>query len=47
MFLKLGYMHGLWMLQSRKGTRVLVRYETWLRPDAQIEAHMEIVGAGY
>jgi PAS domain S-box-containing protein len=47
MFARLGYMHGLWMLVTRKGTRILVRYESWLRPDSYIEGHMEIVGAGY
>jgi PAS domain S-box-containing protein len=47
LFQKLGYMHGLWMFVSRKGTRVLVRYEAWLRPDSYIEGHMEVVGAGY
>src|SRR5437016_8207227 len=44
---KLGYMHGLWMLVGREGTRILVRYESWLRPDSYIEGHMEVVGAGY
>ena len=47
LFEKLGYMHGMWMLVSREGTRILVRYEAWLRPDSSIEGHMEVVGAGY
>ena len=47
LFEKLGYMHGLWMLVNREGTRILVRYEAWLRPDSYIEGHMEVVGAGY
>jgi PAS domain-containing protein len=47
MFARLGYMRGLWMLVTCKGTRILVRYECWLRPDCYIEGHMEIVGAGY
>src|SRR5882757_5415469 len=47
MFAKLGYMHGLWMLVSRQGTRILVRYECWIRSDDLIEAHMEVLGAGY
>jgi len=46
-FQKAGYMHGMWMLVSREGTRILVRYEAWLRPDSYIEGHMEVVGAGY
>ena len=47
LFARQGYMHGLWMLVSREGTRILVRYEAWLRPDSYIEGHMEVVGAGY
>jgi hypothetical protein len=47
LFQELGYMHGLWLLVSREGTRILVRYEAWLRPDSYIEGHMEVVGAGY
>ncbi len=47
LFQKLGYMHGMWMIVSREGTRILVRYESWLRPDSYIEGHMEVVGAGY
>jgi PAS domain S-box-containing protein len=43
MFKKLGYMHGLWVLVHRTGTHILVRYEAWLRPDACIEANMELV----
>ena len=45
--LRLGYLHGLWMLVSREGTWILVRYHSWLRPDSCIEGHMEVVGAGY
>jgi|HubBroStandDraft_1064217.scaffolds.fasta_scaffold01108_15 PAS domain S-box-containing protein len=47
LFAELGYMHGLWMLASRRGTHVLVRYESWIRPDSYIEAHMEAIGAGF
>ena len=47
LFQKLGYMHGMWMLVSREGTRILVRYESRLRPDSYIEGRMEVVGAGY
>jgi PAS domain S-box-containing protein len=32
LFQKLGYMHGLWMLVSREGTRILVRYEAGFDP---------------
>jgi PAS domain S-box-containing protein len=47
LFSRLGYMEGLWMLVTRQGTSVLVRYESWIRPDSYIEGHMELVGAGY
>ena len=47
LFEKLGYMHGMWMLVSREGTRILIRYESWLRSDDLIEAHMEVLGVGY
>jgi PAS domain S-box-containing protein len=47
LFQELGYMHGMWMLVTREGTRILVRYESWLRPDSYIEGHMEVVGAGH
>jgi PAS domain S-box-containing protein len=46
LFAKLGYMHGLWVLVSREGTHILVRYEAWLRPDSYVEGHMEVVGVG-
>lgn len=47
LFARQGYMHGLWMLSSRRDTRILVRYESWIRPDSYIEWRMEIVGVGY
>jgi PAS domain S-box-containing protein len=47
LFSRLRYMHGLWMLLSRNGARILVRYESWLRPDSLIEGNMEVIGAGY
>ena len=46
LFCQLEYMHGLWMLVARSGARILVRYESWLRPDRLIEAHMQMVPAG-
>ena len=47
LFMRLRYMHGLWMLVSRNGARILVRYESWLRPDALIQGNVEVIGAGY
>ena len=43
MFKELGYMHGLWMLISRTGERILIRYEVWLRPDSLVESNIEVV----
>jgi PAS domain S-box-containing protein len=43
LFVKNGYMHGLWMLVHRRGTHILVRYEAWMRPDCQIQSNMELV----
>jgi PAS domain-containing protein len=43
MFSKLGYMHGLWMLNHRTGHRILIRYEAWLRPDKNIQSNIEVV----
>jgi hypothetical protein len=47
LFAKNGYMHGLWMLVHRTGARILVRYESWVRPDCQIQSNMELVGGSY
>jgi PAS domain S-box-containing protein len=47
LFSRLRYMHGMWMLVSRSGARILVRYESWLRPDSLIQGNMEVVAAGY
>jgi PAS domain S-box-containing protein len=43
LFKKLGYMQGLWMLVHRTGERILIRYESWLRPDSFIETNIEVV----
>jgi PAS domain S-box-containing protein len=47
LFIEEGYMHGLWMLVHHTGTRILVRYESWLRQDGLIEGNMELVGTGF
>jgi PAS domain S-box-containing protein len=45
LFSRLGYMHGLWMLVHRTGYRILIRYESWLRPDTNIQSNIEVVQA--
>ena len=43
LFVSQGYMQGLWVLVSRTGTRILVRYEAWVRSDCYIQGNMELV----
>jgi PAS domain-containing protein len=43
LFKKLGYMQGLWLFAHRTGQRILIRYESWLRPDSLIESNIEVV----
>jgi PAS domain-containing protein len=43
LFSRLGYMHGLWMLVHRTGYHILIRYESWLRPDKNIQSNIELV----
>jgi PAS domain S-box-containing protein len=47
LFAEQGYMHGLWVLVHRSGTQILIRYESWVRPDCSIKSNMEVVGVGY
>jgi PAS domain S-box-containing protein len=46
LFLKCGYMHGIWVFVHRAGTKIIVRYEAWVRWDGQYQANMELLGAG-
>jgi PAS domain S-box-containing protein len=43
LFVSQGYMQGLWVLVSRSGTTILVRYESWVRSDCYIQGNMELV----
>jgi PAS domain S-box-containing protein len=43
LFVSQGYMQGLWVLVSRTGTTILVRYESWVRSDCYIQGNMELV----
>jgi CspA family cold shock protein len=43
LFSRLGYMHGLWMLVHHTGYPILIRYESWLRPDANIQSNIDLV----
>jgi PAS domain-containing protein len=42
-----GCAHGLWLLVSREGTRILVRYESRVRHDLLMQTQLELIGAGY
>lgn len=43
-----GCAHGLWLLVSREGTRILVRYESRVRSDDLLmQTQLELIGAGY
>ena len=43
-----GYTHGLWLLVSREGTRILVKHESRVRSDDLLmQSHLELIGAGY
>ena len=47
LFVRNRYMHGIWILLNRsKTTRIIVRYEGWLRPNSRIDCNMELLGAG-
>jgi PAS domain-containing protein len=46
LFMRSGYMHGVWIFESRTKVRILVKYEARLRPDRLIECKMELLGAG-
>ena len=43
-----GCAQGLWLLVSREGTRILVRYESRFRSDDLLmQTQLELIGAGY
>ena len=46
MFLKVGYMSGIWVLAHRSGTKLFVRYESVIRKDGLFESQMELFAAG-
>jgi PAS domain S-box-containing protein len=46
LFIRAGYMHGIWIFLHRTGAKIIVRYEAFIRPDGLYEGHMELIGAG-
>ena len=45
-FLKVGYMSGIWVFAHRRGTKLFVRYESRIRSDGLYQTHLELLGAG-
>jgi PAS domain S-box-containing protein len=46
LFHRTGYMTGIWVFAHKTGTKLFVRYETFLRKDGLYETHLELLGAG-
>jgi PAS domain S-box-containing protein len=42
-----GYAHGLWLLVSREGTRILVKHKSRVRADLLLQSQVELVSVGY
>ena len=45
-FLKVGHMSGIWVFAHKRGTKLFVRYEAYIRKDGLYETHLELLGAG-
>jgi PAS domain-containing protein len=46
LFLKTGYLFGIWVFAHRSGTKLFVRFEAFARADGFYETHMELLAAG-
>ncbi len=46
LFLQTRHMNGIWVFAHRSGTKLLVRYESFIRDDGLYESHLELLGAG-
>jgi PAS domain S-box-containing protein len=46
LFLITGHMHGIWVFAHRGGTKLFVRYESFIREDGLYESRLELLGAG-
>jgi PAS domain S-box-containing protein len=46
LFLKTGYLFGIWVFAHKSGTKLFVRFEAFARADGQYETHMELLAAG-
>jgi PAS domain S-box-containing protein len=46
LFMKTGYLFGIWVFAHRRGTKLFVRFEAFARTDGLYEARMELLAAG-
>jgi PAS domain-containing protein len=46
LFLKTGYLFGIWVFAHKGGTKLFVRFEAFVRADGLYETHMELLAAG-
>ena len=46
LFLKTGFLFGIWVFAHRSGTKLFVRFEAFARADGLYETHLELLGAG-
>jgi PAS domain-containing protein len=45
-FLKTGYLFGIWVFAHKSGTKLFVRFESFARVDGLYETHLELLAAG-
>jgi PAS domain S-box-containing protein len=46
LFVKTGYLFGIWVFAHKSGTKLFVRFEAFARADGLYETHMELLAAG-
>jgi len=46
LFMKTGYLFGIWVFAHRSKTKLFVRFEAFARADGLYESHMELLAAG-
>ena len=46
LFMKTGYLFGIWVFAHKSKTKLFVRFEAFARADGLYETHMELLAAG-
>jgi PAS domain-containing protein len=46
LFMKTGYLFGIWVFAHKSKTKLFVRFEAFARADGLYESHMELLAAG-